>query len=78
MGALKKFIKRITYLLIVSTFLFDSYFKLSQLPKEADNFRSKYQSLHGFVRKNTGYTIPYDTGDVSQYSSIIVGTFAAL
>ena len=35
-------IKNLIYLLIMSTYFFDSYFKLTQLPKESDLLRSKY------------------------------------
>jgi hypothetical protein len=41
----KKLLVKILYLVIMSSFIFDSYYKFNQLPREADLLRSKYQSL---------------------------------
>lgn len=75
-----KMLKNLIYLVIMSTFLFDSYFKLSQLPREADHFRSKYQSLQDFVKRNSqgSFSLPYDISQITSYSTYIVSGFALL
>ena len=47
-----KIVKNAIYIVIMSTFFFDSYFKLTQLPREADLLRSKYQNLQDFLNRS--------------------------
>jgi hypothetical protein len=46
-----KIVKNLIYFVIMSTFFFDSYFKLAYLPREADLLRSKYQNLQDFLNR---------------------------
>ena len=72
----KKMLTNLIYLLIMSSFLFDSYFKLSNLSVESDLLRSKYHDLSDLIKRHTGFVIPYDTGDIA-YGSLI-GAFATI
>ena len=45
-----KLLKNVIYLLIMSSFLFDSYIKLSNVQKEGDLLRSKYQRMQDFLK----------------------------
>lgn len=45
-----KFLKNVIYLLIMSSFMFDSFIKLSNVQKEGDLLRSKYQPLQVFLK----------------------------
>ena len=45
-----KFLKNLIYLLIMSSFMFDSYIKLSNVQKEGDLLRSKYQPMQVFLK----------------------------
>ena len=60
-------LKKLIYLAIMSSFFYDSYIKISNLPQEADMFRAKYQHLQDFLKRNTnGYSLPYDTAAISE------------
>lgn len=74
----KKILFNLIYLLIMSTFFFDSYIKLSQLDKESDLLRAKYPDLQDLIKRHTGYQLPYNSGEVAQISQYIVGSFAVL
>lgn len=72
-------IRELIYLAIMSSFFYDSYNKISNLPQEADLLRAKYQHLQDFLKRNTnGYSLPYDTATISEHSSVIVFSFAIL
>lgn len=72
-------LKKLIYLAIMSSFFYDSYIKISNLPQEADMFRAKYQHLQDFLKRNTnGYSLPYDTAAISEISSAIIFGFAVL
>ena len=67
------------YLLIMSSFLFDSYFKYTYLPQESDKLRAKYQDLQDFLyRSFGGFILPLPSDLVSANSQLIVSVFAAL
>lgn len=57
----KKLLTNAVYLLIISYFIFDSYFKLTQLPREADLLRSKYSSLQDLLNRAFGFKMPLTT-----------------
>lgn len=75
----KKVLTNVIYLLIMSFFLFDSYFKLTQLPKEGDLLRSKYQQMQDFLNRNlAGFQFPLDSSIVARNGALIVGAFASI
>lgn len=71
-------ITNLIYILIMSSFLYDSFLKLSQLPNECDLLRSKYDHLQDFFKRHTSHQLPYDTADIVMYAPYIIGTFASL
>jgi hypothetical protein len=75
---MSKIVKKIIYLMIMSTFFFDSYFKLTNLPRESDLLRSKYSNMQDFLKKQFSLTIPLSTNQVTEYAPWILSGFAIL
>jgi hypothetical protein len=73
---LKKTLTNLIYLLIISSYLFDSYHKLTQLPYEVDRLRQQYSNLFTLIKNTTGYQLPFDTSDVVSNGKYIIGGFA--
>jgi hypothetical protein len=73
-----KVVKNLIYLLIMSTFFFDSYFKLTNLPKEADLLRSKYSNLQDFLNRTLQTTLPLSLTTITEYAPYIITGFAIL
>ena len=71
---LKKALTKLIYLLIISSFIVDSYFKLTQLPSEADRFRKEYTNFQTLFKTITGYVLPL--AEVFPYGKYIIGAFA--
>ena len=72
----RRLFEKVLYLLIISSFLFDAYYKLSNVSKEGDLLRSKYQLLFEFYKSSFGVTLPITPLMVTQNSEIIVQVFA--
>ena len=62
----------------MSTFFFDSYFKLTNLPRESDVLRSKYSNLQDFLRNTIHYSIPFSTEQITDFAPYILISFAVL
>ena len=74
-----KVLKNLIYLLIMSSFLFDSYSKISHIQREGDLLRSKYQNMQDFLRRNlSGFESPVSSDFVALHSATIVGVYAFL
>lgn len=74
-----KMLVRLLYLLIVSSYLYDSYVKLTYYEAEADLLRSKYQHMQElFGRSFSGRRLPVSAETISKHSEIIIVIFAAL
>ena len=72
-------VTNVVYLLIMSFFLYDSYTKLTELSKEADILRSKYQQFQDFLaRYLAGFQFPLDQALVANNSTLIVGVTASI
>ena len=72
-----KVIKRFIYILIMTTFLVDSYFKVTQIQREADLFRSKYSLMQDFIKRSLHYELPFSIEQVANNSILIVSLYAA-
>ena len=64
----KKLVQTLLYLLIMSSFMFDSYYKYSNLVAEADMLRSKYQLFQEFTQRMFGVGFPVDSQTISRNS----------
>ena len=75
---MSKIVKNIIYLTIMSTFFFDSYFKLTNLPRESDLLRSKYSNLQDLLRRTIQVSIPMTIEAVTEYAPYILTGYAVL
>ena len=57
---MRKLIIKLLYLLIMYSFLFDSYYKFTYLSRESDMLRSKYHLLQELLVRTCGFSLPYD------------------
>ena len=73
-----KIVKNSIYIVIMSTFFFDSYFKLTNLPREADLLRSKYQNMQDFFNRAISMTLPLSIGMVTDYAPYILTGYAVI
>jgi hypothetical protein len=71
-----KIVKNVIYFVIMSTFFFDSYFKLAYLLRESDLLRSKYQNLQDFLNRTFSVTLPVNIGTVTDYAPYILSGYA--
>ncbi|CDW81885.1 UNKNOWN [Stylonychia lemnae] len=75
----KRMIQNVMYLLIMSSFIFDSYYKYYNLSSEADMLRSKYQHLQEYLSRNfNGFQLPIKSEIVSSNSFMIIQVYAII
>ena len=74
-----KLLKNLIYLLIMSSFLFDSYIKLTNVQKEGDLLRSKYQRMQDFLKsQRESFELPLSYEFITLNATTIVSVYAIL
>eukprot|EP00347_Sterkiella_histriomuscorum_P015514 403356742 len=82
----KRLIQNVMYLLIMSSFLFDSYYKYTYLQSESDMLRSKYQNMQEYLQRAfpagqssfQPHTFLPNAQFITDNSQLIISIYAAL
>ena len=74
----KGILKRVIVILMMSSYLFDAYHKLTYTPIEADKLRARYQSFYSYSKNKLGIELPLSSDTLSVNRELITQSMAAI